>query len=371
MTPHFAETRDFQLHITADVAIGQWLYYINTGDRDWLRDHGFPVIRACAEFWVSRVEHDRARDRYTISNVVCADEYAEHVDNDAFTNAAVAQALRVATRTAEILRQPVPPEWNHIAERMYIPYDATQKTHIEFDGYHGQVTKQADVELLSYPLEHTTDDAQVARDLDYYGEVIDPDGPAMSFSIYAVLSAQLGRAQAAYDYLLRSFGPNTRRPFWSFSETPTNNDFFFCTGVGGTLQALLFGFSGLRLREDHIVLRPLLPPQWTALRLRGLSLLGARTDIEIEPTRLLLRRCHSTGVTAIQIDRSGAPRLLHLLEAPDGARIEWARPDGTPLGDSQSRSTGPLSIPDEPTGVRFRVFSHGATLLDLLLPPQP
>jgi trehalose/maltose hydrolase-like predicted phosphorylase len=322
MTPHWAETRDFQLHVTADVAIGQWLYYRNTGDRPWLRDHGFPVMRECAEFWVSRVEHNRELDRYELSDVVCADEYAEHVNNDAFTNAAVAHALHLTARAAALLGEPAPAEWMEIADRMYVPYDDARGIHVEYDGYDGRRTKQADVELLAYPLEHTADDAQVARNLDFYGAVIDPDGPAMSFSIYAILSAQLGRAQAAYHFLRRSFAPNARRPFWAFSETPTNNDYFFCTGVGGTLQAILFGFSGIRLHEDRLAVRPVLPPQWTALRLRNLSLLGARTDIEIERDLLTLRRAHPDGTITLQVTCEGLDRRLCVLSAPTGTVVD-------------------------------------------------
>jgi trehalose/maltose hydrolase-like predicted phosphorylase len=144
----------------------------------------------------------------------------------------------------------------------------------------------------------------VARDLDYYGSIIDPDGPAMSFSVYSILSAQLGRAQHAYDYLKRAYVPNTRPPFQSFSETPTNNEFFFCTGVGGALQALLFGFSGLRLREGYFTLSPLLPDHWQALRLRGLYLLGARTDIEITRDRTTVRRRLGGDSVTVEIEHA-------------------------------------------------------------------
>ena len=302
MTPLWAETRDYQLHITADVAIGQWWYYLVTGDREWLRHHGFPVIRECAEYWISRVEHNRQADRYEVSNVVCADEYAEHVNNDAFTNASVRKALQIAVRAAEILNLPIAPEWGHVADRMYVPYDEANGLHLEFDGFDGRVTKQADVELLAFPLEYSTDRRQIERDLDFYRAVIDPHGPAMSFSVYSIVSAQLGRVQDAYEYLRKSFIPNTKQPFWSFSETPTNNEFFFCTGIGGALQTFLFGFSGLRLREDHLVLGPSLPLHWRALRLRGLFIQGARTDVEIEPHRTVVRRYLSQGVLTAEID---------------------------------------------------------------------
>jgi len=136
---------------------------------------------------------------------------------------------------------------------------------------------QRRIGLLAYPLEHVVDREQIARDLDYYATVIDPNGPAMSFSVYSIVSAQLGRMGDAYDYLKRAYVPNTKQPYYAFSETPENNEYFFCTGVGGALQGLLFGFTGLRLREGGFVLNPQLAPGWTAFRLRGLFLIG-RTD---------------------------------------------------------------------------------------------
>jgi trehalose/maltose hydrolase-like predicted phosphorylase len=328
MTPRWAETRDYQLHITADVAIGQWWYYLVTGDRAWLRQHGFPVIRECAEYWISRVEHNREADRYEVSNVVCADEYAEHVNNDAFTNASVRKALQIAVRAAQILDLPARPEWSVVADRMYIPYDAAHSRHLEFDGFDGRVTKQADVELLAFPLEYSTDRGQIERDLDYYGTVIDPHGPAMSFSVYSIVSAHLGRAQDAYEFLRKSFIPNTKQPFWSFSETPTNNEFYFCTGIGGALQAFLFGFSGLRLREDHLVLAPILPPHWRALRLRGIFVQGARMDVEIEPGRTIVRRYLSCGVVTAEIDLSSAEIALNWDDSAAPRQVEIMNRDG-------------------------------------------
>jgi trehalose/maltose hydrolase-like predicted phosphorylase len=375
MTPPWWDTRDFQLHITADVAIAQWWYFINTQDVDWLRDHGFPVIRECAEFWASRVEYNAEHDRYEISDVVCADEYAAHVDNDAFTNAAVRIALLIGERAAQILGESAPADWRTIADKMYVPYDGERRIHLEFDGYDGQVTKQADVELLAFPLEYTIDPEQVARDLEFYGAVIDPNGPALSYSVYSILSAQLGREDAAYDYLRRSFVPNTRLPFWSFSETPTNNEFFFCTGAGGALQALLFGFTGLRLREGHFVLAPLLPRSWKALRLRNLYLLGARTDIEIEPGRAVVRRRLADGKAAIHICRmDGASFVAVDWQGDLGTKLVLELQDGVGRGRSQTVKPGertPLSDTFE-SGIRLRLTrSSGDTVMDVLLARTP
>jgi len=369
VTPHWADTRDFQLHITADVAIGQWWYYLNTQDTAWLREHGFRVIRACAEFWVSRVEYVAERNRYEISDVVCADEYAAHVDNDAFTNAAVRSSLLIAERAAQLLGEPAAPEWREIADRLYIPYDDERGIHLEFDGYDGQLTKQADVELLAFPLEHATNLDQVARDLDFYGAVIDPDGPAMSFSVYAILSAQLGRANQAYAYLRRSFIPNTRPPFWSFSETPTNNEFFFCTGIGGALQTLLFGFTGLRLREGYFSLRPVLPDHWPALRLRNLFICGARVDLEIERDSYLIRRHLETGAVAIVVRPHGCELSLNLVEGPPELQLTVIDPDSTVRTATTMALNRRLTVSAPPAGIRARLCLRQEPLLDVLLQP--
>jgi trehalose/maltose hydrolase-like predicted phosphorylase len=375
MTPFWCETRDFQLHVTADVAIGQWWYYLNTGDRDWLREEGFPVIRGCAEYWASRVEYRPERDRYEISDVVCADEYAVHVDNDAFTNAAVRQTLLLAARAGEILGEPANPagtgplsaKWRSIAERMYIPYDEANRRHLEFDGYDGRVTKQADVELLAYPLEHTTDLEQVARDLDYYAAVIDPHGPAMSYSVYSIISAQLGRATTAYDYLKRSYLPNTRAPFFSFSETPNNNEFFFCTGVGGALQSFLFGFTGLRLREGYFALDPILPDHWRALRLRNLFVAGARLDIEVLPDSFAVRRRIGEGALGIKVDRT-CGRFEVITEGEQTGELTCAisTGDGAELWKRAVDPGRPLPLWDKThREVRLQLYNGGASVLDV------
>ncbi len=191
----------------------------------------------------------------------------------------------------------------------------------------------------------------------------------MSFSVYAILSAQLGRANQAYAYLRRSFIPNTRPPFWSFSETPTNNEFFFCTGIGGALQTLLFGFTGLRLREGYFLLRPVLPDHWPALRLRNLFISGTRTDLEIERDSYLIRRHVETGAVAIVVRPHGCELSLTLVEGPPELQLTVANPDGTVRTSTIMAVRQGITVPAPPTGIRARLCFRQATLLDVLLQP--
>jgi trehalose/maltose hydrolase-like predicted phosphorylase len=86
-TPVWALSGPFEHHISADVGPAAWNYYCVTQDKEWLREEGWPILKATADFWASRVERN-GPGHYDIKNVVAADEWAENIDNNAFTNAA-------------------------------------------------------------------------------------------------------------------------------------------------------------------------------------------------------------------------------------------------------------------------------------------
>ncbi len=95
-TPVWALSGPFEHHITACVGIAAWNYYSVTQDKNWLREKGWPILSETANFWASRVERN-GPGKYDIKNVVAADEWAENVDNNAFTNAAAKANLQFAT----------------------------------------------------------------------------------------------------------------------------------------------------------------------------------------------------------------------------------------------------------------------------------
>ena len=57
---------------------------------------------------------------------------------------------------------------------------------MEYEGYNGQTIKQADANLLVYPLNLITRPEEIRKDLEYYEDKIDKTGPAMSFSVLAL-----------------------------------------------------------------------------------------------------------------------------------------------------------------------------------------
>ncbi|SHF90616.1 Trehalose and maltose hydrolase (possible phosphorylase) [Flavobacterium micromati] len=269
-TPTWALTGIYEQHITADVSIAFWNYYAYTQDKDWLKKE-WAVLKETADFWVSRVL-ENPDGSYSILNVVGADEYAQHVDDNAFTNASAIESLKNTIKATTILKEPINPKWALIADKLLIhtKNGITQN----YKGYEGQMIKQADVNLLAYPLNVITDKAQIERDLEYYAEKIDKkDGPAMASGVLSVLYARLGDREKAYSYFVKSYLPNSRPPFGVFSESANSNNPYFATGAGAMLQAVIYGFGGVELTDKGLKYnKGLLPQQWKSLKIIGLGL---------------------------------------------------------------------------------------------------
>ena len=272
-TPFWALTGPFQHHITAVVGIAAWNYFQVTQDVDWLEQDGFPLLQEVAEFWLSRVE-ENDRGQFDIINVVAADEHAENVDNNAFTNGTAINVLRHTAKAAGVLGVEADPMWTYVADRIPIlefPDGTTQ----EHATYEGEMIKQADVNLLTHPLGIVTDPAQMRKNLDYYQQRVDPLGPAMTHSVYSVISSRLGNADEAYELFHKGYRPNLLPPFGVIAEVAGGTNPYFATGAGGMLQSVLNGFGGLQLTDEGIIqVETPLPSSWNSITITGVGVDG-------------------------------------------------------------------------------------------------
>jgi protein-glucosylgalactosylhydroxylysine glucosidase len=270
-TPVWALSGPFEHHITADVAIAAWNYFAVTQDKIWLREKGYPILSATARFWTSRVERN-GMGHYDIKNVVAADEWAENVDNNAFTNAAAKANLEYATKAAKVLGISPDPDWMVVADNIPILKMENGVTQ-EHAAYHGEGIKQGDVNLLAYPLKEIADPKQVLKDLEYYETRVPNEGtPAMTQGVFALLYARLGNADKAYHWFREAYEPNLNPPFRVIAETKGGTNPYFGTGAGGILQSVLMGFGGLDITDNGIVqVKSVLPKNWKSLRLTGIG----------------------------------------------------------------------------------------------------
>jgi protein-glucosylgalactosylhydroxylysine glucosidase len=267
-TPVWALTGPFQHHITGCVGWAFWKYYQVTHDKEWLATRGYPVLKEVADFWASRVER-KGPGKYEINNVIGANEWEENIDNNAFTNGMAITALRYATLAATELGLTPDPDWNHVADNIPILKfpDGTTK---ENASYNGVDIKQADVNLLAFPLEIISDRAQVEKDLKYYEPRMSANGPAMGNSVLSTLYSRLGNPEKSYDLFIKSYKPNQVPPFGVLAETAGGTNPYFATGAGGMLQAIIFGFGGLQITDKGIVqFKSALPSKWKSLQIKG------------------------------------------------------------------------------------------------------
>ena len=306
----------YEQHITADIALAQWQYYLATGDRAWLLQRGWPVLSQAAAFWASRVT--RASDgRYDIDHITGPDEENPDVNDEVYTNVAAMTTLRDAVKAARVLGITAPASWSRIASGIRVLTNRQLGIHPEFAGYQGQLVKQADVTMLQYPWSYPMPAAMALRDLNYYVPRTDPDGPSMSDSVNSIDTSALGvPGCSSFVYTQRSYEPFIRDVFDQFSETRTGGAFTFMTGIGGFLQEFLYGYSGLRWAPNAIELAPSLTSQLAGVVLHDVSWHGRSLTISI-----------GLNTTAVTLNRGAAVTI------------------STPLGERTLRAGGTLTVP--------------------------
>ncbi|MEG2180701.1 MAG: glycoside hydrolase family 65 protein, partial [Bacteroidales bacterium] len=222
---------------------------------------------------------------FSICNVVGANEYATGVNDNAFTNGSVRRALEYTLAAAKLCGQKEDSQWLSIANGLRIPKfeDGITREHASYDG---RMIKQADANLLGYPLGLISSPNSILKDLAYYENRIDPkNGPAMSYSVFSIQYARLGMIEKACELFKKAYEPNLRPPFRVFAETSTSINPYFMTGAGGMLQAVLFGFGGLHITEQGLIQKEfVLPPNWKGLIIKtpGHTYSCPKTEVYID-----------------------------------------------------------------------------------------
>jgi trehalose/maltose hydrolase-like predicted phosphorylase len=273
----------YEQHITADIALAQWQYYLATGDKNWLSQQGWPVLSQAATFWASRATLG-SDGKYHINGVTGPDEENPNVNDEVYTNVGAMRTLQDAVQAAQVLGMAAPASWSTIAAGLDVPVSGG--IHPEFSGYGDQLVKQADVTLLQYPWGFQTSPQVSRNDINFYVPRTDPGGPSMSDAVNLIDSNALNTPGcASYLYVERSYQPFIKDTFHQFSETRTGGAFTFMTGIGGFLQEFLYGYSGMRWNPSSVALNPSLSSQIGGIVLHDVQWRGRTFRVAIGPQR--------------------------------------------------------------------------------------
>ncbi|NXJ68026.1 PGGHG glucosidase, partial [Rostratula benghalensis] len=272
-----------EIHVTGDVLMAFEQYFCATQDQKLFReDGGWEVVDAVARYWCSRMVWSQEEQCYHIRGVMPPDEHHCRVDNSVYTNAVAQRSLIFAADLAGDFSIPVPEEWVDCAKNIKVPFDAEKKYHPEYDGYSpGEPVKQADVVLLGFPLMHPMSPEVRRNDLEMYEPATEPDGPAMTWSMFAVGWLELKEVQRAQSQLNKCFS-NITEPFKIWVENSDGSGAVnFLTGMGGFLQAVLFGYTGFRITKSSLRFDPAFPEDIKKVEVIGVSYLGSKLKFTI------------------------------------------------------------------------------------------
>ncbi|MEJ7930205.1 beta-phosphoglucomutase family hydrolase [Ramlibacter sp. AN1015] len=297
-----------QIHVTADVAYGVWRYWEATGDEAFLAGPGAEILFETARFWASRVE--RGERHLHIRGVVGPDEYHHDVDDNAYTNWMARFNLERAAWVADHLHRAgaEAEEWKRVAHELHCPGPGADGVIEQFAGFFAldaysladeerfkaplsrlfdwdrinrmQLIKQADVLMLPFLFPEAFSEAVVAANYRYYEPRTD-HGSSLSPAVHAAIAARLELRQDAERYLKQSL--------WLDLQNGMDNSMLGVhpAAMGGTWQALVFGFLGVRFSADgpqpHARAGARLPAGWEAVEM-SLAWRGGRHPLRVERT---------------------------------------------------------------------------------------
>lgn len=257
------------------------------------------------------------------------------VSDGAFTNSAVSVTLEIASTLRREAGEPLEENWVNMTENMQIPTSDSGVV-LEFrDMWNDLVSKQADVILMDYPFDYrrnfSTEKRRLAMDyvclptkrsielmlsIVQYAVRQDPNGPAMTYALYAISANSLAESGCAFwTFLKKSFEPYIRAPWYQFSEQqlddPTVNGainpaFPFLTGHGGFLQIMTAGFLGIRVTDTNLVMNPSLPPQLSHFRAPIQFYNGAIIACTVNATHTTITRLDASQHPGVAPDQYGA-----------------------------------------------------------------
>ena len=284
-------------HINADIAGAVKNYVDATEDEAFEREVGLPLLVETARLWRSLGQHD-STGKFRIDGVTGPDEYSAIKDNNLYTNLMAQQNLAYAADLTDKIPDAArelgvtteeAAAWRDAATDIYIPYDPHLDVHPQHDGftqyarwdftntppdnyplllhypyfqlYRKQVVKQADVVLAMQMRGDAFTPEQKARNFAYY-EALTVRDSSLSACTQAVLAAEVGQLDLAYDYLAEA-------AFMDLQDREHNTkDGLHIASLAGAWTALVGGFGGMRSASGILSFSPQLPPGIVGLSFR-------------------------------------------------------------------------------------------------------
>ncbi|MCF8226699.1 MAG: glycoside hydrolase family 65 protein [Bacteroidales bacterium] len=293
-----------EIHRNGAIAYAIYNYIRYTGDRKYLAEYGLEVLIAISRFWRQRVNWSDVRGKYVMLGVTGPNEYENNVNNNWYTNLMARWTLQYTLEAVSYVRneylekydeiraktgfneETETERWTDIINNLYFPYSGEKKIFLQQDGYmdkkqifasdiepserpinqhwswdrilRSPFIKQADVLQGIYFFEDDYLEETLRRNFDFY-EPRTVHESSLSPCIHSVLASKLGRKEIAYEMYLRT----SRLDLDDYNKEVGEG--LHITSMGGTWMSVVYGFGGMRVKNDMLHLTPSLPDQWKSL----------------------------------------------------------------------------------------------------------
>lgn len=290
-----------EIHRNGAIAYAIYNYINYTGDKNYLQEYGLEVLIAIARFWKQRANYSTAKNKYVILGVTGPNEYENNVNNNWYTNTIAAWCLRYANESLEYVKDTnkarfeeivskttldyeiETKEWTDVSNNMYFPYSEKYDIFLQQDNYLDKEQLSADsLSLSERPInQHWSWDrilrscfikqADVLQGLFFFEDEYSIETIKNNFNFYeprtvhesslspcvhSIIAALIGDIDKAYELYLRT----SRLDLDDYNNEV--HEGLHITSMAGTWMSIVQGFGGMRIKNDKIYLKPLIPSQW-------------------------------------------------------------------------------------------------------------
>ncbi|MGP3779533.1 MULTISPECIES: family 65 glycosyl hydrolase domain-containing protein [Halanaerobium] len=308
-----------EIHRNGAIAHAIKDYVDYTGDDNYIKEYGIPVLAQISRFWADRAHFNPRKEKYMILGVTGPNEYENNVSNNWYTNRIAVWTLKYTLENLEKIKENDPDKyqewiselgiedselelWQDMTEKMYYPYLEDFDIYAQQDGYldkeqklvsdlddkdiplhknwswdkilRSPYIKQADVMQGVYYFKEDFDQESIARHYDFY-EPRTVHESSLSPCIYSILAADLEREEKAYQLYLR-----TARLDLDNYNTDTD-DGLHITSMAGTWMSIVKGFAGFEVKDGQVQFRPFLPEAWDGFEFM-IMFRGRRIKVEVD-----------------------------------------------------------------------------------------
>lgn len=293
-------------HIVCDVGYAVWHYYFVTRDRQFMLKYGLEMLLETARFWISRVKYNSRKRYYEINGVMGCDEFHANTNNNAFTNGMARFNILAALECLKEFESTEPGAvrkclkkiglkakavagWRRVANGIKKPPKRKDRVIEEFDGFFKlryirlpkrqryylpglpkkdvsvkdlcktQFVKQGDTVILLYLLPEDFD-IQTKKANYYFYDARTLHKSSLSPSIYAIVGAELGDLNKAYNYFLACLYTDIHNLYGNTAGG------IHAASLGAAWQVVVNGFAGMRVSPDKISFEPRIPDKIKGLR---------------------------------------------------------------------------------------------------------